>query len=180
MGITRVLSENVHCIALHRAVHSTKRPSGEKKRRTEMPELDIDMVRKGARMKWNELKPQPVPILGSGYLNHPHAPPCAIQYSKRCLLLALFVPLLPSSTRLARSRSSALRRLCVITWLTQQAAQHSASSYCPMHASYASAPFFFFCSTFSSRARLICGSTPPNAMVARMSVSSSSSPLIAS
>lgn len=39
---------------------------------------------------------------------------------------------------------------------------------------------FFFCSTLRSRARLMCGSTPPNAMVARINVSSSSSPRMAS
>jgi hypothetical protein len=39
---------------------------------------------------------------------------------------------------------------------------------------------FFFCSTFSSSARLICGRTPPKAIVARISVSSSSSPRMAS
>lgn len=41
-------------------------------------------------------------------------------------------------------------------------------------------PAFFFFSTFNSRARLMCGRTPPKAIVARMSVSSSSSPRIAS
>ena len=46
------------------------------------------------------------------------------------------------------------------------------------HASRALA--FFFCSTLSSRARLMCGRTPPKAMVARINVSSSSSPRIAS
>jgi len=45
---------------------------------------------------------------------------------------------------------------------------------------YASNFFPFFCSTFNKSARLICGSTPPNAIVARISVSSSSSPRIAS
>ena len=40
--------------------------------------------------------------------------------------------------------------------------------------------FFFFCSTLSSSALLICGSTPPKAIVARISVSSSSSPRMAS
>jgi hypothetical protein len=40
--------------------------------------------------------------------------------------------------------------------------------------------FFFFCSTFSRSARLICGRTPPKAMVARMRESSSSSPRMAS
>lgn len=38
----------------------------------------------------------------------------------------------------------------------------------------------FFFSTLSNNARLIRGSTPPNAMVARINVSSSSSPRIAS
>lgn len=37
----------------------------------------------------------------------------------------------------------------------------------------------FFFSTFSSSALLICGNTPPNAIVARINVSNSSSPLIA-
>lgn len=45
---------------------------------------------------------------------------------------------------------------------------------------HASPLFFFFCSTFNSNARLICGNTPPNAIVARISVSSSSSPRMAS
>lgn len=46
---------------------------------------------------------------------------------------------------------------------------------------YAStAAFFFFCSTLSSSARLMWGRTPPKAMVARISVSSSSSPRMAS
>ena len=40
--------------------------------------------------------------------------------------------------------------------------------------------FFFFCSTLSSRARLMWGKTPPKAIVARMRVSSSSSPRMAS
>lgn len=47
---------------------------------------------------------------------------------------------------------------------------HASSCFC----------FFLFCSTFRSNARLMCGSTPPNAMVARISVSSSSSPRMAS
>ena len=45
---------------------------------------------------------------------------------------------------------------------------------------HASTLLFFFCSTFSSRARLMCGRTPPNAIVARIRVSSSSSPRMAS
>jgi len=46
---------------------------------------------------------------------------------------------------------------------------------------YASAALaFFFCSTLRSNARLICGKTPPKAMVALMRVSSSSSPRMAS
>ena len=40
--------------------------------------------------------------------------------------------------------------------------------------------FFFFCSTFNRSARLICGRTPPKAIVARMRASSSSSPRMAS
>ena len=53
---------------------------------------------------------------------------------------------------------------------------HWALTLPPTHASL----FFFFCSTLSSRARLMCGRTPPKAMVARISVSSSSSPRMAS
>lgn len=55
----------------------------------------------------------------------------------------------------------------------------------PLHCSrisimpHASLPFFF-CSTFNSSARLICGRTPPKAIVARINVSSSSSPRMAS
>lgn len=46
---------------------------------------------------------------------------------------------------------------------------------------YASWAFaFFFCSTLRSRARLMWGRTPPKAMVARIRVSSSSSPRMAS
>jgi hypothetical protein len=45
---------------------------------------------------------------------------------------------------------------------------------------YTSTLLFFFCSTLSNSALLICGSTPPKAMVARISVSSSSSPRMAS
>lgn len=45
---------------------------------------------------------------------------------------------------------------------------------------YASTAFFFFCSTFRRSALLMCGKTPPNAIVARMRVSSSSSPRMAS
>ena len=41
-------------------------------------------------------------------------------------------------------------------------------------------PAFFFCSTLRSRARLMWGRTPPKAIVALMSVSSSSSPRMAS
>lgn len=52
--------------------------------------------------------------------------------------------------------------------------QHASQHY------HASPLLFFFCSTFNSNARLICGSTPPNAIVARISVSSSSSPRMAS
>ena len=40
--------------------------------------------------------------------------------------------------------------------------------------------FFFFCSTFNNSARLMCGSTPPKAIVALIKVSSSSSPRMAS
>lgn len=49
---------------------------------------------------------------------------------------------------------------------------------CDNHAD--SIVFFFFCSTFKSKARFMCGSTPPKAIVARMRVSSSSSPRMAS
>jgi hypothetical protein len=45
---------------------------------------------------------------------------------------------------------------------------------------YASTLLFFFCSTFSNSARLMWGRTPPNAIVARIRVSSSSSPRMAS
>lgn len=46
---------------------------------------------------------------------------------------------------------------------------------------YASADLaFFFCSTLRRRARLMCGRTPPKAIVARIRVSNSSSPRMAS
>lgn len=45
---------------------------------------------------------------------------------------------------------------------------------------YSRRPPFFFCSTFRRSARLMRGRTPPKAMVARIRVSSSSSPRMAS
>ena len=58
--------------------------------------------------------------------------------------------------------------------LTQ--AQGSSTRHSHPHVS----PLPFFFSTFSNSARLICGSTPPKAIVARIKVSSSSSPRMAS
>lgn len=69
------------------------------------------------------------------------------------------------------------------TILPQSASTCPSTGPCPSPVSYASAAallFFFFCSTLSNSARLMCGRTPPKAIVARIRVSSSSSPRMAS
>lgn len=53
-------------------------------------------------------------------------------------------------------------------------------SFFPYLRLYASLLFFFFCSTFKRSALLMRGRTPPKAMVARIRLSSSSSPRMAS
>lgn len=99
---------------------------------------------------------------------------CGIVSSRHllpCLSRNSFLLSGPDAAEHVVHRGSLRRPSKLLRWITNRWGGGQAA---------AAMPFFFFCSTFSKRARLMCGRTPPKAIVARMRVSSSSSPRMAS
>lgn len=120
-------------------------------------------------------------------------PPCILDPHSWCVAHAPILDALQIRAHNIFVRLDVRRGLYSGVWVQSApitCRRHERASCCREHSSgtkpgylfYNSSAAFlpFFCSTLSRSARLMCGRTPPNAIVARINVSNSSSPRIAS